>query len=304
LVERRAGRALVGELVGEVADRWTDVWGRTHTIGPATRAALEQSLGPKRPARAAAVPAGGGRCHQPEALRNGRRVWGLAVQLYGIRSARNWGIGDFGDLRALVELAASLGASLVGVNPLHAGGPSPYSPSSRHALNTLYLDVEALPEYARSAAARRLVASRAFQRELARLRAAPLVEHAGVAACKRRVLQLLFDTVVDRARVRRFGRACARGVRDYAVFEALRERLGDGWQGWPEAYRDPRSRGVAAFARRWRDRVDFHLWVQSHARDQLDGVQRHAAALGMPIGLYVDLALGGHPRGGGGGWEN
>ncbi|HKH01956.1 MAG TPA: 4-alpha-glucanotransferase, partial [Bradyrhizobium sp.] len=36
------------------------------------------------------------------------RSWLLAVQLYGVRSARNWGIGDFSDLERLIELAAQL----------------------------------------------------------------------------------------------------------------------------------------------------------------------------------------------------
>ncbi len=79
------------------------------------------------------------------------RCWLLAVQLYGVRSARNWGIGDFTDLEALIELADHLGADGVGLNPLHAlfddrpGDCSPYSPNSRLFLNALYIDVEKLP---------------------------------------------------------------------------------------------------------------------------------------------------------------
>ena len=79
------------------------------------------------------------------------RCWLLAVQLYGVRSARNWGIGDFGDLEGLIELAGQLGADGVGLNPLHAlfddrpGDCSPYSPNSRLFLNALYIDVERAP---------------------------------------------------------------------------------------------------------------------------------------------------------------
>src|SRR6185295_2701567 len=47
------------------------------------------------------------------------RGWLLAVQLYGVRSARNWGIGDFSDLEGLIGLAGQLGADGVGLNPLH-----------------------------------------------------------------------------------------------------------------------------------------------------------------------------------------
>jgi 4-alpha-glucanotransferase len=76
------------------------------------------------------------------------RGWLLAVQLYGVRSARNWGIGDFTDLEGLIDLAGQLGADGVGLNPLHAlfddrpTDCSPYSPNSRLFLNPLYIDVE------------------------------------------------------------------------------------------------------------------------------------------------------------------
>lgn len=45
------------------------------------------------------------------------RGWLLAVQLYSVRSDRNWGIGDFTDLAGLVRLAKQLGADGVGLNP-------------------------------------------------------------------------------------------------------------------------------------------------------------------------------------------
>src|SRR5438445_13563936 len=174
----------------EVAESYLDVWGREKQIDPATRAALTKALGPlRKPAR---VKLEAGRCYQPELIAQGARVWGFMVQLYGVRSKRNWGIGDFGDLRTLIEFGAARGAAVVGVNPLHATQGSPYSPSSRLALNFLYLDVEALPEYARSSGAQRLVRTKAFQRKLGELRRAPLVDYAGVSLLKLHALRLVF----------------------------------------------------------------------------------------------------------------
>jgi (1->4)-alpha-D-glucan 1-alpha-D-glucosylmutase len=279
--------------MSEIASSYIDVWGKERKLDEETRQALLKALGPER--KAASVRLEKGRCWQPELLERGGRIWGFAVQLYGLRSARNWGIGDFGDLRALVELAARLGASIVGVSPLHATQGSPYSPSSRHALNFVYLDVEALPEYAASGRAQRLVKSRAFQARLKKLRSAKLVDYAGVAALKQQVLELL-----EIPRVK----PDSKGVRDYAVFEALREKLGSGgWQGWPEEYRSPRSRAVKRFVDRNAKRVNFHAFVQARAREQLDAVQRRARELGMPIGLYFDLALGAD-RGGAEVWSD
>jgi 4-alpha-glucanotransferase len=60
-----------------------------------------------------------GRCFLPPALENGARVWGIAAQLYLLRSEADWGIGGYGELEQLVDMAAGWGADVVGVNPLH-----------------------------------------------------------------------------------------------------------------------------------------------------------------------------------------
>ena len=125
MVERQAWRSLVGELVAdEVASSYLDVWGNEKPIEPEVRRVLLEAMGPSG---ARKVRLATGRCYQPAVLEE-RRLWGFMVQLYGLRSERNWGIGDFTDLRQLIEIMAGLGAALVGVNPLHATQASPYSP--------------------------------------------------------------------------------------------------------------------------------------------------------------------------------
>src|SRR5579885_2240498 len=80
-------------------------------------------------------------CYLPGGLGSAARHWGFTVQLYGLRSAANWGIGDFVDVAALFRDTAPRLAAMIGVNPLHAlfaaepGHFSPYSPSSRLWLN-------------------------------------------------------------------------------------------------------------------------------------------------------------------------
>ena len=306
LVDQRVKKSVTGsDSSPEIAESYIDVWGRPKPIDPRTREALEKALGPARIFKVREK-LEKGKCHQPALLESGGRVWGFMVQLYGVRSARNWGIGDFSDLRALMEVAAGLGAASIGVNPLHAGGVSPYSPSSRHALNTLYLDIESIPEYSRCLPARRLVLSRKFQKKIEKARAATLVDHALVAGLKFQVLELLFKTPKsqkDKKRLEEFRRNSTKDLNNFALFEALREKFGGGWQGWPEEYRDPRSKAVKAFSLKYRRKVDFHLWMQMNAREQLDAAQRRALELGMPIGLYVDLALGAD-AGGAEGWSD
>jgi (1->4)-alpha-D-glucan 1-alpha-D-glucosylmutase len=269
----------------EVASSYLDVWGKERAIDPGVRAALLKAMGPARKPRDVRLETG--RCYQPEIL-DQRRLWGITTQLYGVRSERNWGIGDFTDLKSLIEIAAGLGASVVGVNPLHATQGSPYSPSSRHALNWLYIDVEAVPGYEASAKLRR---------RLQALRDSELVDYEAVRRIKLEVLEILFKKNKKRVGLP------TKGLRDFALFEALREKFGGGWQSWPVEYQSPGSPAVKKFSTKNSRRVGFHAWLQKIAREQLDAAQRRARELGMPLGLYVDLALGAD-RGGAEVWSD
>jgi (1->4)-alpha-D-glucan 1-alpha-D-glucosylmutase len=254
------------------------------------------------------------RCHLPPPV----RMFGPSVQLYALRSRRNWGIGDFTDLSHLAAIAAREGADFVGVNPLHAlflvrpDDASPYSPSSRLAVNPLYLDVEALDDFATCEAARATVASAPFQADLAALRGVPLVDYPAVAARKLRVLAQVFDhfsrehleRTTDRGlALRAFGEAHRDLAFTPALFEALHAALhaGDpaawGWPAWPERYRDHEGAAVQAFAHAHRREVDFFLYLQWQADRQLAAAQAAATGAGMRIGLYRDLAVGANPGG-------
>ena len=259
------------------------------------------------------------RCYMPPALADsGRRVWGIGLQLYALRSRRNWGIGDFTDLMRFVEAAHQRGADAIGLNPLHAlypGRPgkfSPYAPSSRRFLNILYIDPKAVPEYARCAEAKELVGSAAFRAKLSRLRATPLVDYGAVGACKRPVLELLYSTFrsahldreTARARAfRQFQREGGRSLRLMATFETLAEQFGaDGhaayeWRSWPAPYRDSASEAVSRYAEERASRVEFFEYVLWVAQTQLSRAVKRCERNDMAIGLYRDLAVGVDPDG-------
>ena len=252
-------------------------------------------------------------CHQPACVTEGRRAWGLSVQLYGVRSQRNWGMGDFGDLGQLLDWAAQAGAALIGLNPLHALYPhnplhiSPYSPSSRQFVNTLYLDVEAVPEFADCAEARAVVAAESFQADLQKLRDAELVDYAGVAEAKGRILPRLYHHFraahlaqgTARAKAfRAFQQQAGEDLRRFALYQALQAHLHAhdgalwGWPVWPAAWRDPQSAMVQAFAAEHSERIEYFEYLQWLAEDQLAQLRTKAEQLGLGIGLYQDLAVG------------
>jgi 4-alpha-glucanotransferase len=250
------------------------------------------------------------RCAEIPALFGDAPAFGLTANLYTLRSQRNWGVGDLGDLSELLRFAAGSGAAFVGVSPLHflwnrGQDVSPYAPASRLYRNPIYLDVERIPELVECEAARARLAEPAARARLEAARQAECVDYDGIAALKREILEPLHRTFAAHHRDRPTprGRAYARylgkqgdALRDFATFLALTERLpaaqGRDWRQWPHAYRDPRSAEVERFRQEQADCVDFHRYVQFELDRQLEACAHSGAEVGRSVGLLQDLALG------------
>ncbi len=226
------------------------------------------------------------------------RRWLLAVQLYGVRSRNNWGIGDFSDLQVLMRWAAGLGAAGVGLNPLHAlfddeaEDCSPYSPNSRLFLNSIYIDVAALPELPEHFA----TDNRA---EIERLQNCELVDYAGVAALKRHALKLAFEQFKTRTTLKRksafdaFLRERGQALSRFSCFEALRRKYRGPWWDWPEPWRQPDDTALAEFRRGPdADNIALTEFIQWCAHEQLQACVALGEELGLPVGLYLDIAVG------------
>ncbi|MEY4932493.1 MAG: hypothetical protein RLZZ403_813, partial [Pseudomonadota bacterium] len=250
------------------------------------RMTIRASTGEEVPVRLIVAPA---RCYEPEALQNQKRLWGITLQLYTLRSSTNWGIGDFGDLMELIELVAPLGCGLIGLNPLHALFPadaehnSPYSPSSRQFLNPLYVCLPRIPEAQACRPLQSFLRSDGVE-VLERIRATPNVDYLAVAALKLHWMRILHQEFrlhhlsagTERARsFQRFVSAGGDALRLHAVFDALHLHLKDssaatgGWPGWPAHYRDPASAAVARFVAEHEGEVEFQLYLQWLAAEQL-----------------------------------
>lgn len=241
------------------------------------------------------------KCYLPPAIAEGRRLWGVAAQLYALRGGRNPGMGEFTDLGDLLRWAGMLGADAVGINPLHALFPdspahaSPYSPNSRRFLNPLYLDVTAIPDFAESETARALYAAS----DMTAARAADNVDYPAIAAFKQPLFATLYENFAARhldaedARAQDYRAFAQRGglaLERFALHAALCEAFAThDWQAWPAAYHDPASTECTAFAREHADRIARHLYLQWQCECQL----RDAAACGdrLGIGIYGDLAV-------------
>ncbi|MEZ4331855.1 MAG: 4-alpha-glucanotransferase [Myxococcota bacterium] len=255
-------------------------------------------------------------CCAPLADRIGpSRALGLFAQLYELRSRRDWGIGDLGDVARLTRDAAAAGVDFVALSPVHAlanrePGASPYSPLSRRFRNPIHLDLEAIPELAACAGARALLSDPALRASRDALRAADWLDRPAVDRLKTSVLRALhgcFRRVCadpGSSRARDYARYRARegsALDDFATFLALDEALapthGPDWRRWPIAYHDARSGAVARFRDAHPETIDFHRYLQFELDRQHAACADAARASGMRIGLVADLALGSSPTG-------
>jgi 4-alpha-glucanotransferase len=244
------------------------------------------------------------RCYVPPRMA-GRRVWGMMLQLYSLKSHCDWGMGDFGDLKMLIDRVAAADGDAIGLNPLHTlfldqpEDASPYSPCSRLFRNPLYLDVAAITDFAECDEARALAQSPDFIRTIEAGRSAEFVKYKEVAGLKLPVLQLLHDHFIakhaDDARGVAFRNYVAQGGHDLeglATFQALSEHhQTHDWSRWPRPNQDQTSPATAEFRQRHAERISFFQYLQWQCEEQLASAAEQARSRGMAIGLYNDLAV-------------
>ncbi len=239
----------------------------------------------------------------PEQLANGR-AWGWMVQLYAVRSAGSWGMGDFADLAELARWSAGQGADVLLVNPLHAAAPtypveaSPYFPASRRFASPLYLRPEQLPEHVAAPAEVRAAVADLQQQ----VPAADRIDRDAVWRAKSAALEALFPYAAAREGAEDSGDAGdagdagdSVGLLDFATYCALAEVHGRDFSTWPAELHDPRGTAVAAERERLDQRVRFHAWLQHCCDEQLAAAQAAAREAGMRVGIVHDLAVGVDP---------
>ena len=252
-------------------------------------------------------------CHEPEKLARGKKIWGSSVQLYTIRTDHDWGMGDFSSLKFLAKELAGQGADIIGLNPIHAlysANPhhcSPYSPSSRNFINPLYLDITAIADFKTCEDAERKFTDKGFQELLAQARATDYVDYGLVAHLKYEFLELLFEHFTanhlnkDSSRARAFRKYCenrGESLKQHALYEVIYTHYKAidfnnwGWPCWEDLFQQSDSNAVNEFASQNQNKIDYFMYLQWLAEQQLAEAQQAAVDAGMLVGIYRDLAVG------------
>ena len=237
-----------------------------------------------------------------EQLGGKSRIWGMNTALYGLRSSRNSGLGDYEDLSELSEFVHKLGGSFVGVNPVHTLGfadphaISPYSPSHRGFFNTQHIALDQIPGMQNAPATHAIL--QAVEAQWAELREIDQIDYYNHRICHNAALRDFYTMFLQHAepeaRTQYEAFRALRGdyLERFALFEALAEQYGQDWRDWPQALQDREETALAAARVDFAARIDFYSWLQWVASVQLANTQKRASAHGSGMGLYLDLAVG------------
>lgn len=241
-------------------------------------------------------------------LNEGRAGFGLAAQIYSLRTPDDGGIGTFAGVAALGREAGRLGADALAISPVHAlyGASashfSPYSPSTRLFYNPLHADPQTVfPADLVTA----IIAEEGLGEAMDKLSSEPLIDWQLATPLRQRLLHALFRQLRENdalaAQRGAFEQARAEAsplLRGHAVFEVLhaaefaRDPSAWHWRNWSPAHRDPESAEVAAFAAENAEQVDYQIFLQWLTGLSYSQAQTQCRQAGMKVGLIADLAIG------------
>jgi|GEM_PF-458541 len=229
-------------------------------------------------------------------------IWGLNTALYGLRSKRNQGLGDYRDIAALSDIAAKCGADFVGFNPIHSIGYSerkiisPYSPSHRGFLDIRHIAVDHVQGLQGYEKAKSILAD-SF-RQVAQLRRSKLVDyslHRQIHHQNLEALYLAFINTSEQQAIKlfhKFGQAGGEYLEKFCLYEAISEVYGSDWHLWPVKLQDRDTMALNEMREKLAERLSFHCWLQWIADFQIGEAQQNCIGNGMAFGLYLDLAVG------------
>lgn len=261
-------------------------------------------------------------CYVPPELEAGK-TWGLCINLYAIRSFRNWGVGDLTDLKEVIKWISGLKAGFVGINPLHAienrkpFGISPYSPISRLYKNFIYLDIEDIPEVKEllhppspsliKGGMKGYYSNQTIEIEnqIDELRNSDLIDYEKIASLKEKVLRYAFEVFYEKhmqsnARnndtIEKFKQYISdedEALEDFATFMALSKKFSSySWQSWAAEFHDPSGIAVQDFKKSSAKEILFYRYIQWLIEGQIKEASLEVKKSGMTVGIYHDLAIG------------
>ncbi len=230
------------------------------------------------------------------------RVAGTLIPVFSLRTRRSFGVGDFGDLRQMVDWVATTGQRLLQILPIndttssHTWADSyPYSCISVFALHPQYAELGALPPLKDQADRQR------FDKLRQELNALQQIDYERVNAAKLEYLRLIYaqegQKTLSSAAFKEFFRDNERWLVPYAQYCYLRDTYGTGdFSAWPDhnTWNEADRRMLSNTRNKAFKDVAFHYFVQFILAQQLSAVHAYARTRGVILKGDIPIGVARH----------
>ena len=227
-----------------------------------------------------------------------RKFAGTLVPVFSLRSKKSAGIGDFGDLKSMIDLVAKTGQKVLQLLPIndttitHTWTDSyPYSCISVFAIHPQYADLQALPELEDAKARAEAEKTRA------ELNALPQIDYEKVNDFKITYLHQIFnqegEKMMKSAEYQAFFQETEQWLVPYAQYSCLRDKYGTAdFSKWPDhnAWDEKDRKALTNPRTKAYKEVEFFYFVQFVLNTQMKAAHEHAMAKGVI--LKGDIPIG------------
>lgn len=225
---------------------------------------------------------------------------GIAIPVFSLRTENSFGVGEFNDLKLLVDWAKATGFKMVQILPVNDTSAThtwkdsyPYAAISAFALHPMFLNLAEMTEEKNKKMLQDIEALRQS------LNASATVDYDAVVEAKwnyiRKIYPLQKAATFKSADFKKYFRENEHWLVPYAVFCYLRDQYGTSdFNQWP-AYQQYNEQEIAALAKDGdasSDEINIHFFVQYHLHLQLKAATEYAHANhvivkgDIPIGVY------------------
>jgi len=227
---------------------------------------------------------------------------GVVIPVFSLRSEGSFGVGDFGDLKMMVDWAAKTNQRVIQILPIydttitHTWTDSyPYNSISIYALHPQYADLRQLPELKDAKAKESMEALRK------ELNALPQIDYERVNNAKHEYLRLLFEqeftAISKKAQYKKFFEDNKEWLVPYAAFSHYRDIYGTAtFSQWPDHHSLPADEREKMGTPGTKEYKSVAIWyyiqyiLDTQLRDAHDYAQKNRVLLkgDIPIGISRD----------------
>jgi len=223
------------------------------------------------------------------------RYAGTAIPVFSLRSRHSAGIGDFGDIKLMVDWAAATGQAVLQLLPVNDTTSSktwtdsyPYGGITIMALHPIYLNLTDIGPLANKQA------QEEFEAAAAELNALPLLDYERVSELKEGYTRTIFAQKGTRTRATKAFKAFFDANREwlmpYAAFCVLRDHYGTAdFSKWKKLKKYSKA-GVTRLYAEAKAEMDYYIFVQFLLDRQLREAHEYARSKG--VALKGDIPIG------------